>query len=248
MEQLRRARSQNNFHQGLQIALQSNDTTIRDTFGSWVARDHMTLFSELYDADIAPPIKRLPPPRSPPPGAKPPPLPPKKNPSAQVAPYLDKLEETNQELQNKDIEWTIIFNDIVLHQNELRRKAIERYTLAQQFLFPEEQEAAQTFIDSMDRGFNNFVRRVLQDNSYIDFGSGKIEPIVGSHGRSSAIIHFLESTNRAINDFTRYVTNLTTPEAVTKKCADRPLARCQSPCSTIKSGRFSPFPDKCGFS
>ena len=142
-------------------------------------------------------------------------------------------------------DWIIIFEDLVLHQRELMNKAFERYRFAQQFLFPEEKQNAQVFMRQIEQGLNRFQRLVLDNNAYIDFGSGKQEPIVGAHGKSSAIIHFLESTNRAIADFGRFLDRTTTPEAVQSKCDALPVDQCARPCQTVQSGIFRRW--KCGY-
>lgn len=124
------------------------------------------------------------------------------------------------------------------------RKAFERYSFAKTFLFSWEERSAQVYMKQIETGLNNFVRLVEEQNSYIDFGSGKVEPIVGARGRASAIIHLLESTNRAFADFNRFLDRTTTPEAVRSKCEALPEGQCARPCTQEKSffGR-----KRCGY-
>ena len=142
-------------------------------------------------------------------------------------------------------EWPVIFGDLVLHQRELMNKAFERYRFAKQLLFPNEQRDAAIYMQQIEKGLNRFERLVLDSNMYIDFGSGKQEPIVGPHGKSSAIIHLLESTNRAVSDFGRFLDRTTTPEAVQRKCDALPVNQCASPCHTVQSGALRR--KKCGY-
>jgi hypothetical protein len=138
----------------------------------------------------------------------------------------------------------VIFSDLVLHQRALMNKAFERYQFGKQFLFPQERGQAQDYMRSIEQGLSRYQRLVLDSQRYIDFGSGKEEPIVGAHGRSSAIIHLLESTNRAIADFQRFLNRTTTPEAVEAKCQSLPADQCMSPCHKF-GGRFTR--NRCGY-
>jgi hypothetical protein len=142
-------------------------------------------------------------------------------------------------------DWPVIFQDLVLNQRERMNKAFERYRFAASLLFPQEEQNAQLYMQRMEQGLGNFTRLVLQENAYIDFGSGKREAITGPHGKSSAIIHFLASTGRAIDDFNRFLDRHTTPEAMKGKCAALPADQCAQPCRHVKTSRLSR--SKCGF-
>ena len=142
-------------------------------------------------------------------------------------------------------DWHLLFQDIVLHQQERVNKLSQRYQFAKQFLFPDEQRDGKLYLQRLNNGLNSFANGVLQNNVYIDFGSGKTEVIRGPHGQSSAIIHFLESTNRAAAEFQRFLDNTSTPEAVQAKCAALPADQCAQPCHMVDQGLFRK--NKCGF-
>jgi hypothetical protein len=128
-------------------------------------------------------------------------------------------------------EWPVIFQDLVAHQQERIRKANERYSFASSFLFPAEQAQARMFLQNLQQGLDRFSKLVLEQNKYIDFGSGKVENMVGAHGKSAAIIALLTSTDRAADDFDRFLTSTSTPEAVKSKCEKLPKGQCAKPCT-----------------
>jgi hypothetical protein len=144
-----------------------------------------------------------------------------------------------------DNDWFLLFSDIVTHQEELKRKLAERYQFSQSFLFPSERRQAQAYLTAIEQGFTAFYDAVVYDNRYIDFGSGKREEIVGPRGRATAIIQFLESTNRALADFRRFLEATTTPEAVEAKCEALPADECGGPCRPSKPKLFGLVHGKC---
>ena len=132
-------------------------------------------------------------------------------------------------------DWPVIFEDLVLHQQEKANKAIERLHFARSLLFPEEQAQGEIYARAVQAGLDNYARLVAEQGQYIDFGSGKKEVIQGAHGKSSAIIHLLQSTDRAIADLGRFLDRSITPEAVQQKCAARGPDQCGPPCNLDKS-------------
>jgi hypothetical protein len=145
-------------------------------------------------------------------------------------------------------DWPVVFGDMVLHQREIMNKAFERYRFAKQFLFPVEKQDGRTYMTKIEQGLERFERLVLDQQRYIDFGSGKEVAIVGPHGQSSALIAFLESTNRALADFQRFLDRTTTPEAVERKCLSLPPDQCMSPCHNVRGKVLGKvLGEKCGF-
>ena len=154
------------------------------------------------------------------------------------------LQPVRVHVDSQDSDWVIIFSDIVLHQREIMGKAFERYRFAKQFLFPVEQQDGRVYMTKIEQGLERFERLVLDEQRYIDFGSGKEVPVVGPHGQSSALIAFLESTNRALADFGRFLDRTTTPDAVERKCMSLPADQCMSPCHKVRGKLLG---KKCGF-
>jgi len=159
----------------------------------------------------------------------PPPLPPRRCPVCNVCPGDD---------------WLVVFQDLVTRQQERIRKANERYQFAEVILFPTEQAQAKRYLADLQAGLDNFARLVREQNKYIDFGSGKVTPIVGPHGKADAIIAFITSTDRAVADFERFLGSISTPEAVRAKCQKLPAGQCTTPCKAEKRRVFA---DRCTF-
>ena len=131
-------------------------------------------------------------------------------------------------------DWPVIFQGLATRQQERIRKANERYRFAESFLFPDERKQAQRFLADLESGLQRFVDLVLNQNSYIDFGSGKVPLISGATGKAEAIIAFITSTDRAAADFERFINTISSPEGVKSKCEKLPAGKCMSPCRSDK--------------
>jgi hypothetical protein len=146
-------------------------------------------------------------------------------------------------------EWRELFQEIVSHRRLLMNKVKQKLEMSRQFLLRKERARADADMRAIEQGFDSYVHLVLDDGKYREFAdsSNKTQRIVTSHDRAQAILNFLQLTDRQRINFAAFLDETTTPEAVTKKCADLNASDCEAPCHKTKSKFFGLQSATCEF-
>jgi hypothetical protein len=173
--------------------------------------------------------------------------------------HYDDNEENNEEKnwhaeyirleKRQALEWRELFQEIVSHRRLLMNKVKQKLEMSRQFLLRKEKARADADMRAIEQGFDNYVHLVLNEGRYREFAdsSNKAQDIVTSHDRAQAILNFLQLTDRQRLNFVAFLDQTTTPEAVTKKCAEMGVSDCEAPCHKTKSKFFGLQSATCEF-